>query len=323
MNSFLNFHEGKNLRMLASNPVSTILNWLGNILALLFFATPLYQIFKKRLYVGSKIKNMPLFLILTIIFNCLFWLLQAFSSEDLGSWVPLLISNIIGLIMNVSLLFFYLYIFLQKDIKKFLGYGFFVVDLMIEISYLIFRYVVETNGSFHLIGLVATVINILMYSSPLQNIKKIMKEKKYEALPILTLIIGLLTTLTFLIKGILDYFTSEGEEDAQRSAVETMVSNGISFLLLGILAGIYTYFFCNKKERDEITKEDIEKGDVEKIVDTRDSTATAKSDKVVYSKDKKESKKKKKKSKEAEEEEEENEEDEAKKKKKSKKKIKK
>ena len=311
MNSFLNFNEKKPLRKLEESTGATILNIFGNFSALVYFATPLYQIIKKQMYLGYKIKNMPLFLILTIIFNCLFWLLQAFSSDDLGAWVPLLISNVIGLVMNTSLLFFYLYIYLNKDIKKFLGYGFFVVDLMIEITYIIFRYVIETNGSFHLIGLVATVINILMYSSPLQNLKKIIKERKYEALPIITLIVGLVTTLTFLLRGILMYLTAE-TDDEERSAIESMVSNGISFVLLTILASIYTYFFFNKAS--EIKKEDIEKDDVEKLINPRDSN--------VEEHDVKDDKKKEKKDKEKVDEDDDEEEKEKKKKEKKAKKEK-
>ena len=178
MTLFLNFSSEKNLRKLSgSSTAIKIFQYLGNFFALIFFASPLFQIIKLKLYKEHKeIEKMPLFLILTIIFNCLFWLLNAFSG-NLWDWIPLLISNIGGLIINIVLLFFYLFIYLKRNIKKFLGFGFFVVNLIIEITYLTFRYIIDKNddNKFHLIGFVATIINVMMYSSPLQNIKLIIK----------------------------------------------------------------------------------------------------------------------------------------------------
>ena len=120
MTSFLDFSSNNNLRNLAANStVITIFQIIGNFFALLFFTTPLFQIVKLKLYREHQdIKNMPLFLILTIIFNCLFWLLNAFSSHDLYDWIPLLVSNIGGLVMNTVLLFFYLFVYLKKNVKK-------------------------------------------------------------------------------------------------------------------------------------------------------------------------------------------------------------
>ena len=147
MTSFLDFSSNNNLRNLAANStVITIFQIIGNFFALLFFTTPLFQIVKLKLYrEHHDIKNMPLFLILTIIFNCLFWLLNAFSSTNILAWIPLLVSNIGGLVMNTVLLFFYLFVYLKKNVKKFLGFGFFVVNLMVEITYVTFRYVISVK----------------------------------------------------------------------------------------------------------------------------------------------------------------------------------
>ena len=84
MTSFLNFSSENNLRELsASSTAIKIFQYIGNFFALIFFASPLFQIIKLKLYKEHQdISNVPLFLILTIIFNCLFWLLNAFSSED-------------------------------------------------------------------------------------------------------------------------------------------------------------------------------------------------------------------------------------------------
>lgn len=84
----------------------TILQYFGNISALIYFATPLFQVYIQKLYKNiDNIKNVSLGLIISILFNCLFWILNAIASDDLSAWIPLLISNIGGLVINVALLF--------------------------------------------------------------------------------------------------------------------------------------------------------------------------------------------------------------------------
>lgn len=251
MSTVFDLNSGNNLRNLAVNStVITIFQIVGNSFALIFFVTPFFQIIKKQLYSGDQnIKDMPLLLILTIIFNCLLWLLNAFSSGDITAWIPLLVSNIGGLAVNTLLLFFYLFIYLNKQVKQFLGFGFFVVDLLVEVTYLTFRYIIvvskDKDSTFHLIGFVATIVNVIMYLSPIQNIKVIIQQRKYQALPIYTLIIGFFSTLTFFTQGIISYLGSD-DSNERRNAVETMISNGVSFFLLACLVGIYSYFYFTR-----------------------------------------------------------------------------
>jgi uncharacterized protein with PQ loop repeat len=161
-------------------------------------------------------------------------------------------------------------VLLNRNVKRFLFFGFFVVNLLVEITYLTFRYVINTskeekeNDTFYLIGFVATIINVLMYSSPVQNIKVIVKEGRYEALPIFTLISGFFVTLTFFIQGILSFTqTKSGDKNGRRSAIETMISNGISFFLLACLAGVYAYFYFKPPIPQKVNVIDINKGNID------------------------------------------------------------
>ena len=243
----------------------TALQYIGNISALVYFATPLFQVFKQKLYKDfNNIKDVSLVLIISILFNCLFWVLNAVSSGELKEWIPLLISNIGGLLINIILLFLYLYILLERKIKQFLGYGFFVVNLLIEIGYFIYRYIIKDKGerSFHLIGYVATVINIFMYSSPYFNYKKVINSKKSGAIPLYTIISGLLTCLIFFIQGYVSFGILKNEKDTRRerqSNIETMISNAISFILLSILAMLYAFRCSVKKDENKYMKINNEK----------------------------------------------------------------
>ena len=233
-----------------------VLQYFGNISALIYFSTPLFQVFKQKLYKDiDSIKNVSLALIVSILFNCLFWILNAIASDDLSAWIPLLISNIGGILINTVLLFWYLYVLLEHNKKKFLGYGFFVVNLLVEIGYFFHRYIIKDSGedSFHLTGYIATVINIFMYSSPYFNYKKIIKSRNSGSIPLYTIISGICTCLIFFIQGFVSFRTIKDSTRDRQSNIETMISNAISFILLGILAALYGFNYTkNEMKPDEV-----------------------------------------------------------------------
>lgn len=239
------------------------LQYIGNISALVYFSTPLFQVFKQKMYKEiDKIKDISLALIISILFNCLFWVLNAIASGDLSEWIPLLISNIGGLLINIILLFWYLFVILEHNKKKFLGYGFFVVNLLIEAGYFIYRFIIqdESEDSFHLIGYFATVINIFMYSSPYFNYKQIINKRHSGAIPLYTIVSGLFTCLIFFIQGFVSFNILKDQENSRRdrqSNIETMISNAISFILLSVLAGLYGFHYTGKDKKTLSVEEDL------------------------------------------------------------------
>ena len=233
-----------------------ILQYLGNFSALIYFGVPLFQVYKQKLYKNIEgIKNVSLALVISILFNCLFWILNAIASDDLSAWIPLLISNIGGLIINIALLFWYLYVLLNKNKKQFLGYGFFVVNVLIEIGYFFYRFVISGSGedSFHLTGYIATIINIFMYSSPYLNYKQIVNSRNSGSIPLYTIISGICTCLIFFIQGFVSFRTVKDNKRERQSNIETMISNTISFILLGILAALYGFnYTADESNPDKI-----------------------------------------------------------------------
>ena len=235
-------------------PGNEALSYIGNILSLAYFTSPLIQIIQAY-KIKLDIKDIPIVLLVLIILNCLLWLINAFASGDLTGWIALLISNGFGLVINLSLMFLYLNLLLNGNLKQFLFYGIFTINVIIEISYFMFRFIIladrdnkdnsQKQEEFHLIGFVATIINLMMYSSTFFNIRKMMQTRRSEKLPIITIGIGILCTVIFMIQGMVQYsyYNKQGEEDKRMYAVETMVSNGISFLSLAIQAGIWIFYY--------------------------------------------------------------------------------
>ena len=71
------------------------LQYIGNISSFVFFSTTLFQILNQKLYKNvDNIKDVSLILIIAILLNCLYCVLNAISSGNLKEWIPLLISNI-------------------------------------------------------------------------------------------------------------------------------------------------------------------------------------------------------------------------------------
>ena len=237
-----------------------VLQYIGNTSALLYFSTPLFQVLKQKLYKNvDSIKSVSLALIISILFNCLFWILNAAASEDLKEWIPLLISNFGGLLINIILLFWYLYVLLDHQKKQFIGYGLFVVNLLVQIGYLIYRFIIKDSSedSFHVIGYMATVINIFMYSSPYFNYKTIINTRNSGAIPLYTIISGIVTCLIFFIQGFVSFRTVKDNFRNRQSNIETMVSNTISFILLGVLAALYGFHYTKKQTKVENHTEDL------------------------------------------------------------------
>lgn len=238
----MNFGEKPN------GKIQTILEWVATGFSIAYFLTPLYQVlssYRKRI----DSRQIPLFLLLSILINCTLWVGFAIKEKN---WISMLICNSIGLGVNLILLIMHLYLFLERKLKPFIGYSLFVVNLILELFYIMYQI-----QKYDIIGLTGMCVNVLMYGSPITNIYKLFKSGIYGFLPILTNFIGFLTCIVWIFYGVIqgDY--------------RVIVSNGISCLLVLIQIIFWVYFFYKKlyKLKDsQIQTDDVEtKEDVHEI----------------------------------------------------------
>ena len=146
----------------------------------------------------------------------------------------------------------YLYIFLDGKITHFIGFGLFVVNLLVLTTYLLNKLIQNRiiSSSDNSLGVIAMVVNVIMYSSPITNIIKLCKFRYRKFLPIYTNIIGLLTTSVYILYGVLT--------ENKPTWISNVASLGIIIIQICIWGYIYWRYPNNapKVERIDIVEND-------------------------------------------------------------------
>ena len=90
-----------------------------------------------------------------------------------------------------------------------------------------------------IVGFIANCVNILNFISPAQRIVRVCREKNYSLIPIVTTVLGCVTSFGWLVFGILinDY--------------NVMIPNIISVLIALFNTLIWCYFYCTTKTKKE------------------------------------------------------------------------
>ena len=111
-----------------------------------------------------------------------------------------------------------------------------------------------------IVGFVANCVNILNFISPAQRIVRVCREKNYSLIPIVTTVLGCISSFLWLVFGLLikDF--------------NVIIPNTISVLIALFNTSIWFYFYCTTKEKKgKDTKEKEEemietnKGDEEEM----------------------------------------------------------
>ena len=222
-------------------PKEKILEWIAQVLSIIYFLTPVIQIillYQKKL----RIEKIPMFLLLTIVFNCLFWL--GLGIEEGNYWWSMIICNGIGLSVNFLMVVLHLYKFFDKRLGSFIAFSSYLIIALVVV-YILIKESIQNDVTR---GFIAMVANVLMYSSPFTNIIKLIRTGEYDFLPILTNIIGFFTCTMWIIYGIV--YT--GNKDSQ---LKTIISNLISLVMVLIQIIIWLVFFYKKNIKKIIEAE--------------------------------------------------------------------
>ena len=139
-------------------------------------------------------RNVPF---LMLIFNLLngicwgcYWYKMSFTTP--------LISNILCSLISSTFCLIYLFYLAKKIVQKFFLY---IMILIIISSIIIYISIYVIN--FQLFGRILIFINILLFIGPGQNIVRVIKEKNYKLIPIVTTIVSIIASGGWLLFGII------------------------------------------------------------------------------------------------------------------------
>ena len=226
--------------------LESVMSWTATIIGFGLKASPVVLFY--RLAVGKeKIDIIPELLIICNVLCAELWFNYWVKKNDkLAPLVSSSVSLILGLIFSII----YLYYFSGKKCCKFLLYvlleGIFVFLLYYGLS------LIDVN----IVGTIANIVNVITFISPGQRIVRVCKEKNYKLIPIVTTLLGCITSAGWLFFGILIH------------DINCIIPNTCSVIMAIFNTSIWLYFYCTRKEKekqDENEEEMIEtdKGDRE------------------------------------------------------------
>ncbi len=164
----------------------------ANSSSVIFSLAPIVNIIE--LFKKKDTSKIPWTLFLIQILNCGFWLTYGVK---INAW-PIWANNTVGVISNHTFLIIYLF-HLDHSLAQKLGYS--ITLICCSMAALI---TVNTNiHSASIIGTVAMVLNIVMFSTPMQNIAKVFQFKDNSFIPIELSVCLTVNTFSWIIYGVL------------------------------------------------------------------------------------------------------------------------
>ena len=167
--------------------------WLATYLTALFYislVTPFLKIFKGQM----KYQDAPIFVIYVSYINCILWCLYG---EMILSY-QIRTCNIIGSISTFILIFIYL----SYDFRKHSLDPILTVIIIIYGTYVFYNYftVIITNNQF-IIGNLCVMAKFCVFTSPIQLIYRVIREKNYILIPIYASFVSLISSICWVIYG--------------------------------------------------------------------------------------------------------------------------
>lgn len=207
---------------------------LGNITALVFSILPLYLIID--MWKTKNTEKIPYFLFIFSLLNCVFWMAYGIIENK---W-PIYVGNGIGTLTSCFYLFNFLIYYFEETSKKIL-----LIMMIVLCTFLLFFLLLSYKNE-KVIGIIACIMNTLMYISPLQKINEVFKYNDNSYIPIWISILIVVNCIFWVGYGILQNFN-----------LYLIIPNGLG-ILVGIIQ-IIIWFRFKKGENIHKKNEDEEK----------------------------------------------------------------
>ena len=225
--------------------LESIVSWTATIIGFGLKASPIVLFYK--IAIGKeKIEIVPELLIICNVLCAELWFSYWIK---IGNKLAPLVSSSVSLILGIIFSFIYLYYFSLKKWTKFLLFIFLESFSACLLFYGLSQVEVKT------IGLIANIVNVITFISPGQKIVRVCREKNYKLIPIVTTVLGCITSFGWLCFGILI------------RDINVMIPNSISVMFAIFNTTIWIYFYCKTKDKenkdDEEEMIETNKGDME------------------------------------------------------------
>ena len=213
-----------------------IVSWSATILGFGLKASPIvlfYQIARGN----KKIEIVPEMLIICNVVSAELWFSYWIR---IGTKMAPIVSSSVSFVLGFIFSLIYLFYFSEKKCHKFFIY------ILFECLVIVLLYYTLSLTSLKITGFIANCVNILNFISPAQRIVRVCREKNYSLIPIVTTILGCVTSFGWLVFGILI------------SDLNVIVPNSISVLIALTNTLIWCYFYFTTKGKEENKKKENE-----------------------------------------------------------------
>ena len=223
-----------------------IISWIATILGFSLKASPIVLFY--QIAVGNKkIEIVPEMLIICSLVSAELWFNYWIR---IGTKMAPIVSSSVSFILSYIFSIIYLYYFSEKNYAKFINY------IIIEGIAIALLYIGASFTKLIITGFAANIVNVLNMISPGQRIVRVCRERNYSLIPIVTTILGAITSLGWLIFGIM------------LIDVNVIIPNTLSVLISTINSLIWFYFYCTREEKKE-KKESKKEEEVEMVETAR------------------------------------------------------
>ena len=213
-----------------------IISWIATILGFSLKASPIVLFY--QIAVGNKkIEIVPEMLIICSLVSAELWFNYWIR---IGSKMAPIVSSSVSFILSYIFSIIYLYYFSEKKYPKFINY------IIIEGIVIALLYIGAFFTKLIITGFIANIVNVLNMVSPGQRIVRVCRERNYSLIPIVTTMLGAITSLGWLIFGIM------------LMDVNVIIPNTLSVFISSVNSLIWFYFYCTTEEKKEIKEEEDE-----------------------------------------------------------------